>query len=81
MSIVFLRNKCTGMSGMTAWAGFYEVCAPKKGEYVYISSAFGAVGQVVGQFAKQFGCYVVGSAGSNEKVRPPYLYTSFKPEI
>ncbi|KAJ4723846.1 2-alkenal reductase (NADP(+)-dependent) [Melia azedarach] len=57
-----------GMPGMTAWAGFFEVCAPKKGEYVYVSAASGAVGQLVGQFAKLMGCYVVGSAGSKEKV-------------
>ena len=58
----------SGMPGMTAYAGFYEVCAPKKGECVYISAASGAVGQLVGQFAKLMGCYVVGSAGSKEKV-------------
>lgn len=57
-----------GMPGMTAYAGFYEICTPKKGEYVYISAASGAVGQIVGQFAKLSGCYVVGSAGSKEKV-------------
>ncbi|OMO79407.1 Alcohol dehydrogenase superfamily, zinc-type [Corchorus olitorius] len=57
-----------GMPGMTAYAGFYEVCSPKKGEYVFVSAASGAVGQLVGQFAKLFGCYVVGSAGSKEKV-------------
>ncbi|XP_059445407.1 2-alkenal reductase (NADP(+)-dependent)-like isoform X2 [Corylus avellana] len=57
-----------GMPGMTAYAGFYEVCSPKKGEYVFISAASGAVGQLVGQFAKMLGCYVVGSAGSKEKV-------------
>ncbi|KAK1318132.1 NADP-dependent alkenal double bond reductase P2 [Acorus calamus] len=57
-----------GMPGMTAYAGFYEICSPKKGEYVYISAASGAVGQIVGQYAKLLGCYVVGSAGSNEKV-------------
>ncbi|XP_044500517.1 2-alkenal reductase (NADP(+)-dependent)-like [Mangifera indica] len=57
-----------GMPGTTAWAGFYEVCSPKKGESVYISAASGAVGQLVGQFAKLMGCYVVGSAGSKEKV-------------
>ncbi|XP_044500534.1 2-alkenal reductase (NADP(+)-dependent)-like [Mangifera indica] len=57
-----------GMPGVTAWAGFYEVCSPKKGESVYISAASGAVGQLVGQFAKLMGCYVVGSAGSKEKV-------------
>ncbi|PNX61390.1 NADP-dependent alkenal double bond reductase p2-like protein [Trifolium pratense] len=56
------------MPGMTAYAGFYEVGVPKKGDYVFISSAFGAVGQLVGQLAKLMGCYVVGSAGSKYKV-------------
>ncbi|KAJ0034550.1 hypothetical protein Pint_26325 [Pistacia integerrima] len=55
-------------TGILAWAGFYKVAAPKKGENVYISAAAGAVGQLVGQFAKLMGCYVVGSAGSKEKV-------------
>ncbi|KAB1218168.1 2-alkenal reductase (NADP(+)-dependent) [Morella rubra] len=57
-----------GMPGMTAYAGFYEICSPKKGENVFISAASGAVGQLVGQFAKLLGCYVVGSAGSKDKV-------------
>ncbi|KDP39117.1 hypothetical protein JCGZ_00874 [Jatropha curcas] len=57
-----------GMPGLTAYAGFYEIGAPKKGEYVFVSAASGAVGQLVGQFAKLTGCYVVGSAGSKEKV-------------
>ena len=53
---------------MAAYVGFYEICSPKKGEIVFISAASGAVGQLVGQFAKLFGCYVVGSAGSQDKV-------------
>ena len=53
---------------MIAFTGFYEICSSKKGEYVFVSSAFGAVGQIVGQLAKLLGCYVVGSAGSKEKV-------------
>ncbi|KAJ0080860.1 hypothetical protein Patl1_11902 [Pistacia atlantica] len=57
-----------GMPGFTAYVGFYEVCAPKKGEYVFVSAAAGAVGQLVGQLAKLHGCYVVGSAGSSQKV-------------
>ncbi|XXG89454.1 hypothetical protein AAC387_Pa12g1440 [Persea americana] len=57
-----------GMPGLTAYAGFYEVCSPKKGEYVFVSAASGAVGQLVGQLAKLHGCYVVGSAGTNQKV-------------
>ncbi|KAH7670850.1 2-alkenal reductase (NADP(+)) protein [Dioscorea alata] len=57
-----------GMPGLTAYVGFYEICCPKKGETVYVSAASGAVGQLVGQFAKLMGCYVVGSAGSQEKI-------------
>ncbi|XP_042018611.1 (+)-pulegone reductase-like isoform X2 [Salvia splendens] len=59
-----------GMPGMTAYVGFFKFCSPKKGETVYVSAASGAVGQLVGQFAKIAGCYVVGSAGSKEKVLP-----------
>jgi NADPH-dependent curcumin reductase CurA len=58
----------TGMPGFTAYAGFYELCSPKKGEFVFVSAASGAVGQIVGQLAKLHGCYVVGSAGTNQKV-------------
>ncbi|KAK9200549.1 hypothetical protein WN944_015747 [Citrus x changshan-huyou] len=61
-------TRILGMPGVTAYAGLYEVCSPKKGEYVYVSTASGAVGQLVGQFAKLAGCYVVGSAGSKEKM-------------
>ncbi|KAK6774666.1 hypothetical protein RDI58_029905 [Solanum bulbocastanum] len=57
-----------GMPGITAYVGFYEVCSPKKGETVFVSAASGAVGQLVGQFAKMLGCYVVGSAGTKQKV-------------
>ncbi|XP_071691212.1 2-alkenal reductase (NADP(+)-dependent) [Rutidosis leptorrhynchoides] len=57
-----------GMPGFTAYAGFYEVCEPKKGDYVYVSAASGAVGQLVGQLARLHGCYVVGSAGTSQKV-------------
>lgn len=57
-----------GATGLTAYVGFHDICSPKKGEYVFVSAASGAVGQVVGQFAKLMGCYVVGSAGSPEKV-------------
>lgn len=63
------------MPGFTAYAGFYEVCAPKKGESVYVSAASGAVGQLVGQLAKLHGCYVVGSAGTSQKVRISYHYS------
>jgi NADPH-dependent curcumin reductase CurA len=57
-----------GMTGLTAYVGLFEIGKPKKGETVYVSAASGAVGQMVGQFAKLSGCYVVGSAGSKQKV-------------
>ncbi|GLT87958.1 hypothetical protein SLE2022_060070 [Rubroshorea leprosula] len=37
--------------------GFYEICSPKKGEYVFVSAVSEAVGQLVGQLAKLLGCY------------------------
>ncbi|OMO55422.1 Alcohol dehydrogenase superfamily, zinc-type [Corchorus capsularis] len=55
-------------SGLTAYAGFFEICKPKKGEKVFVSAASGSVGNLVGQYAKLFGCYVVGCAGSQDKV-------------
>ena len=66
---------------MTAYAGFHEVCSPKKGEYVFILAASGAVGQLVGQFAELFGCYVVGSAGSKEKVYSITTYALFNSSL
>jgi NADPH-dependent curcumin reductase CurA len=58
----------SGVPGITAHAGLFEVAKAKKDEYVFVSAASGAVGQIVGQLAKLTGCYVVGSAGSDHKV-------------
>lgn len=68
LMICIIFNSFAGMAGFTAYAGFYEICSPKKGESVFVSAASGAVGQLVGQLAKLHGCYVVGSAGSKQKV-------------
>ncbi len=56
-----------GMPGLTAYAGLLKVGELKEGERVFVSAASGAVGAVVCQIAKNKGCYVVGSAGSDDK--------------
>ncbi|CAF0910026.1 unnamed protein product [Rotaria sordida] len=38
-----------GMTGQTAFYGFYHVGEPKKGDTIFITGASGAVGQIVGQ--------------------------------
>ncbi|MFE0100000.1 NADP-dependent oxidoreductase [Streptomyces sp. NPDC059009] len=59
-----------GMTGLTAYAGLFEVASFKEGDAVFVSGAAGAVGSQVGQLAKLKGASrVVGSAGSDEKVK------------
>src|SRR3954467_5195931 len=58
-----------GMPGLTAWAGLFRVAAFQPGDNVFVSGAAGAVGSLVGQFARLRGAgRVIGSAGSPEKV-------------
>jgi NADPH-dependent curcumin reductase CurA len=56
-----------GMPGMTAYFGLKEVGQPKPGETVVVSAASGAVGSVVGQLARLWGCRAVGIAGGQRK--------------
>jgi len=59
-----------GMTGMTAYYGLLVKGQLKPADTVVVSGAAGAVGSTVGQIAKHcFGCYVVGSAGSPEKIK------------
>src|SRR5690348_12051074 len=58
-----------GMPGLTAYAGLLRVGELKDGERVFVSAATGAVGSIVAQIAKNKGCYVVGSAGSDAKCK------------
>lgn len=58
-----------GMPGLTAYVGLLDLGQPKQGETVFVSTAAGAVGSLVGQLAKLRGCRAVGSTGSEEKVR------------
>src|ERR687893_167740 len=58
-----------GMPGLTAYAGLFRIGAFREGDDVFVSGAAGAVGSLVGQFARLRGAAgVIGSAGSAEKV-------------
>ena len=58
-----------GGTGFTAYGGLLHIGQLKDGEQVFVSTAAGAVGAVAAQIAKLKGCYVIGSTGSDEKVR------------
>jgi NADPH-dependent curcumin reductase CurA len=58
-----------GMTGLTAYVGLLKIGEVKDGDTVFVSAASGAVGSVVCQIAKNKGCYVIGSAGSKDKVK------------
>jgi NADPH-dependent curcumin reductase CurA len=57
-----------GMTGLAARVGL-DLVDVKAGDRVVISAAAGAVGSVAGQLAKLRGCRVVGSTGSQQKVK------------
>ena len=56
-----------GMPGRTAYFGLNRVGNPKSGETLVVSAASGAVGTIVGQLGKIYGCRVIGIAGGPEK--------------
>ena len=57
-----------GMAGLTAYSSLYEIGKPQKGETIFVSAAYGAVGSLVGQLAKHEGLRVIGSVGSDQKL-------------
>ncbi|KAG0277664.1 hypothetical protein BGZ95_005554 [Linnemannia exigua] len=58
-----------GMTGLTAYGSLKLFANLKPGETIFVSAAMGAVGHLVGQMAKRQGLRVVGSAGTDEKVK------------
>ena len=57
-----------GFTGHTAYIGLFTIGGIQPGQTILISSAAGAVGSMVCQFAKINGCKVIASTGSDEKV-------------
>jgi NADPH-dependent curcumin reductase CurA len=58
-----------GHIGLTAYFGLLDICAPKPGETLVVSTAAGAVGSLVGQIGKIKGLRTVGLTGSDDKCR------------
>lgn len=56
-----------GMNAVTAHVGLLDVCQPKAGETVLVTTAAGSVGAAVGQIAKIKGCRTIGITGSDAK--------------
>ncbi|KAF9445123.1 alcohol dehydrogenase [Macrolepiota fuliginosa MF-IS2] len=58
-----------GMPGKTAYMAWKKYSHAKKGEAVFVSTGAGPVGSLVIQLAKMDGMKVIGSAGSEDKVK------------
>lgn len=56
-----------GMPGLTAYGGLLEIGKPQVGETVFVSGAAGAVGSLAAQIAKNLGCLVIASVGTQDK--------------
>ncbi|KAG0256467.1 hypothetical protein DFQ27_005709 [Actinomortierella ambigua] len=62
-------NGILGMSGFTAWGSIETLASQAKpGQVVYVPSAAGTLGQLVGQLFKRKGVKVIGSAGTQAKI-------------
>ena len=58
-----------GITGATAYFAMRDICQPKKGETIIISSGASSVGSAAMQIAKQHGCKTVGIVSTDAKAK------------
>lgn len=58
-----------GTTGATAYFALQDICQPKEGECLVVSSAASSVGATVGQLGKLAGCRTIGIVSTDEKAR------------
>lgn len=68
-SISFQQAGSMMLKGMTAYYLLRETFPVKKGDTILFHAAAGGVGLIAGQWAKHLGATVIGTAGSDEKVK------------
>ncbi|XP_020262023.1 2-alkenal reductase (NADP(+)-dependent)-like [Asparagus officinalis] len=72
-------EKDTGTGGVKQlMVGFTTSANQRKAKKLFVSAASASVGNLVRQFAKLSGCYVVSSAGSKKKVVISSLTSNFE---
>ncbi|HTJ67146.1 MAG TPA: NADP-dependent oxidoreductase [Actinospica sp.] len=57
----FTAGASLPISGLTAWQGLFQHGRLRAGQTVLAHGAAGAVGSMVTQLAREFGCYVIGT--------------------
>ena len=55
--------------GLTTYYLLHQTYKVKSGETILFHAAAGGVGQIFGQWAKSLGCTIIGTVGSDEKIK------------
>jgi len=67
-----VENAAFAVNYMTAWVSLFEMARLRPTDRVLVQAAAGGVGTAAVQLAKQFGCTVYGTAGSDDKIERLY---------
>jgi len=62
------ENAAFGVNYLTAWVALMKIARLEPKDTVLIHAAAGGVGTAAVQIAKNYGCYVIGTASKNEKL-------------